>query len=341
MIVITDLLRSPIDEGAKVTTYNLLKQFKIYNANTTVMSVNGNSSFEFVDNYYYFNKLLLNLSFFKDISQYSDNSILYIPEASATFFSFIRARLLYLFTGKDLYVLSLQPRTHKSISKALIKVIPPKLIITQSKTTGRYFSKLGIKNKVLPLGVDNGKYYELDASARKELRSKFKIQQERTVLLHVGHIQPSRNLQWMLWAKERLPETEIIIVGSTYNQEDRKLYETLLNKGIRVIREYTPNMEEIYNLADYYIFPVVRNDGAIETPLSVLEAMACNLPVITTRFGSLPDVFKEDECFHYVKSSEEMVSILKKGKPVNCNNIEKIKPFTWDAIAVSLAEMVE
>lgn len=341
MIVITDLLRSPIDEGAKVTTYNLLKQFKTYNANTTVLSINGDSSFEFVDNHYYLNKLLLNLSFFKDISQYSDNSILYIPEASATFFSFIRAKLLYLFTGKDVYVLSLQPRTYRPISKALIKVIPPKLIITQSKTTGRYFSKLGIKNKVLPLGVDDSKYYELDAVAKKELRSKFKIQQERTVLLHVGHVQLSRNLEWMVRVKERLPEIEIIIVGSTYNQDDKELRETLLNKGIRVIGEYSPNMEEIYNLADYYIFPVVQNDGAIETPLSVLEAMACNLPVLTTRFGSLPDVFKEDECFHYVKSSEEIVSILKKGKSINCNNIEKIKPFTWDAIAVRLVEMVE
>jgi glycosyltransferase involved in cell wall biosynthesis len=144
-----------------------------------------------------------------------------------------------------------------------------------------------------------------------------------------------------LQMKEKLPTIEVIIAGSTYNQDDKELYKRLVDEGIRIFSEYIPRMEDIYNLADFYIFPVLREDGAIETPLSVLEAMACNLPVITTRFGSLPDTFKEDEYFHYVHSSEEIVAIIKNMKKGNCNNREKIKPYTWKQIARQLVDIIE
>jgi len=93
-------------------------------------------------------------------------------------------------------------------------------------------------------------------------------------------------------------------------------------------------------MADWYVFPVLKTDAAIETPLSVLEAMATNLPVLTTRFGSLPDTFQQDEDFIFIKSPEDIVVALKEGFAGNCNNREKIQPFTWDAIADKLHEMI-
>jgi len=284
--------------------------------------------------------LLFDLNFYKKIKGIPQKRILYIPEASITLFSFIRAKLLHLFTGKDVYILSLQHRKYGPLSKAIIKAIPPKCIITQSINTAKYLSENGIKNKILQLGVDGSKYYEFDNARKEGLRKNHNIELEKTVLLHVGHIQQSRNLEWLVQVKEKLPEIEIIIVGSTYSQNDEELYLTLMDRGIRVIRRYNPNMEEIYNLADYYIFPVLSVYGAIETPLSVLEAMACNLPVITTPFGSLPDVFKGDDNFHYVNSSDEIIKILKSGKIRSCNNRQKIKPFAWANIAEQIIKIL-
>ena len=237
--------------------------------------------------------------------------------------------------------MSLQPRQYGAISKAIIKFTSPKCIITQSNKTARYLSGLGVRTMILPLGVDDSKFSEFDFTKRKLLRKKYKINNEKIVLLHVGHIQQSRNLDWLVEVKTNCPEVEIIIVGSTYNKNDEELYKTLFDMGIKVIREFTSNVEDIYNLADYYIFPVLRNDGAIETPLSVLEAMACNLPIITTRFGSLPDVFKEDECFHYVHSSDEIVEIIRKPLKNECNNRGKIKLYTWKQIARQFVDFVE
>jgi len=63
--------------------------------------------------------------------------------------------------------------------------------------------------------------------------------------------------------------------------------------GFRIIDEYVPNIEEIYNLADCYVFPTFKRHNCIDMPLSVMEAMACNIPVISTKFGGLPKIFKE------------------------------------------------
>lgn len=339
MVILTDILKNPIDEGAKVATLNLLKHLKRL-SHSHIIAVNSDTDLLFIDDFITLNKFLFNLSFYSKIKKHYYRKVLYIPEASITFYSCIRAKLLQLFTGKDIYILSFQPRRYNALSRFIVKIIKPQSIITQSKDTFRYLSDMGITTHILPLGVDDIKYSEFDVSRKNDLRKKYAIQQDKTVLLHVGHIQQSRNLEWLVDVKIKCPDIEVIIVGSTYRLADESLYTKLTNAGIRVFSDYIKNMEDIYNLADYYVFPVKRDDGAIGTPLSVLEALACNLPVITTRFGSLPDVFIEDECFYYVDSIGEVIAILKNIEVRSCNNRKKIELFTWEHIAHQLVEII-
>ena len=339
MIVITDLLKGPFDEGAKIATRNLIEQIEVV-AESYVISINTTHTLSCVDKVLWLNKLLFSLPFYKSIQE-NNGKILYVPESSATLFSFVRAKLLNFFTGKDVYLMALQPRKYSSITKCLVKSIQPNRVITQSNMTGGYLTELGIKNTILPLGVDDKKYRELDLFQKELLRKKNRIEPEKIVLLHVGHIQKSRNLDWLIYVKNSNPELEILIVVSAYNQDDEGIYTKLIKAGIRIVREYTPNMEELYNLADYYVFPVLRNDGAIATPLSVLEAMACNLPIITTRFGSLPDTFSEANDFHYVNSAQEITEIVGRQRVTACKNREKISPFTWEEIAKKLVGLLD
>ena len=203
-----------------------------------------------------------------------------------------------------------------------------------------YLLDLGLTTSILQMGVDDKKYHEFDLERKKKLRLFYEIQQDKNVVLHVGHIQPSRNLEWLIQIKEKCPKVEVIIVNSTYSHYDKELYKTLKKKKIRVFKKFIPNMEEIYNLADYYIFPVVNNKGAIEAPLSVLEAMACNIPIITSRFGSLPYTFKQDNHFHYVESSDEIIKIIVESSIGKCNNRNKIDQYTWKNVALSLLKII-
>jgi glycosyltransferase involved in cell wall biosynthesis len=342
MIIITDNLKLPFDEGAKIATKRLVEHVKD-NKNTYVISLSSNHNLSVVDTCFSINKLLINNDFFCTLKKQPCKKILYIPSGSASVFSCIRSTLLNFVTNKEVYLFALQPRRYGLASRFLLKFMHPKLIITLSRNSASCFNdKFNIRSVSLPLGVDDKQFFEYDSAQKRLIREKHGIAPEKTVLLHVGHIQQSRNLDWLIDVKKEHPEFEIIIIGSTYNEEDDKaLHAALLEEGIIIIREYIPSMVDIYNLVDFYVFPVLRDDGAIETPLSVLEAIACNLPVITTRFGSLPDTFKADEDFYFIESSAEIAPIIATREKVPCNNRDKIASLTWQHIAQKLVEIVE
>ena len=74
------------------------------------------------------------------------------------------------------------------------------------------------------------------------------------------------------------------------------------------------NIEEVYALSDCYVFPTppMNKINSIEIPLSVLEAMACNLSVITTKFGALPKVFEEGDGLIFVDDGEDGERAIRK-----------------------------
>ncbi len=81
------------------------------------------------------------------------------------------------------------------------------------------------------------------------------MQSEKTILWHAKHSGMNANLEWLVQVKNKCKEVEIIIVCSSYNIEDKKLYARLIEKGNKGTSKFTPNLEEIYNLADFYAFP--------------------------------------------------------------------------------------
>lgn len=118
------------------------------------------------------------------------------------------------------------------------------------------------------------------------LRRRYGLPEEKKILLHVGHVRQSRNLDLLL----RLPlppEAHLVIVGSSSRALEPELFRALVERGVIVLSDYFPHIEEIYQAADVYLFPVMQRDAAIDLPLSVLEAMACNLAVVTTSFRAL------------------------------------------------------
>jgi glycosyltransferase involved in cell wall biosynthesis len=339
MIIISDLLKGPIDEGAKKSTYNLIKQLRLM-TKCSVISVNTGGHSDLSDKYLCTNKMLINKHFYEAINHIQDKKILYIPESSITPLTFIRAFHLKMITGKQVYVLGLQPREYDIISRRFLRYIQPDHIITQPLTYSCYLTSLGIKNTVLPLGVDLERFNEIDATQKSILRKKYSLTEDSLVLLHIGHITKGRNLQWLIDIKKHVPEVEILIVSSSYSSTDRFLYRKIKDVGIKIFTDYLDAIDEAYNVADCYIFPVQYYKAAIGTPLSVLEAMACNLIVFTTSFGSLPDTFKKDNSFHYVNSSRDIINMLEYVKSFPKLNREKVMRYTWENVARRLMEII-
>ena len=341
MIVLTDLLRNPIDEGAKKSTFNIIKQLRLLN-NCYVVSVNSDSFFDIVDKYYRTNKTFLSLNLIRMLKKLPYKVILYVPESSFTLATLIRAGILKFLTGKRIFVLAFQPRRFKPYVVSVLRFFKPKCVFVQSSVYAEYLTSNSFDNHMIPMGVDLDKFKPVDLDHKLLLRRKYGITEAAKVVLHVGHIRPERNLDWLMKIKDIFSTIEVIVVGSTYSTGDQKLQQDLKNKGIIVIREYIPDIHEIYQLSDYYVFPVRNDQAAIGTPLSVLEAMACNLAVFSTKFGSLPDILREDEGIYFVENADELIDAmaamgLRHGQ---FDNRSKIAEFSWLDIAVKIVECV-
>jgi glycosyltransferase involved in cell wall biosynthesis len=108
-----------------------------------------------------------------------------------------------------------------------------------------------------------------------------------------------------------------------------------------VWKRYFPNIEEIYSIADVYIFPLFEEQNSIEIPLSVLEAMSCNLPVITTRYGGLERLFKAGEGLFYVNTIEEIVNVLEEisSAKIYVNTRSKVKSLSWNKVSREISTL--
>jgi glycosyltransferase involved in cell wall biosynthesis len=90
-------------------------------------------------------------------------------------------------------------------------------------------------------------------------------------------------------------------------------------------------------MADCYVFPTISGNS-IFTPLSVLEAMSCNLPVISTRFDGLLKCFIGVGGLLIVDSEKGFLDSIRsiKNDPINIDTRENIIPYSWEDIVKKL-----
>jgi len=154
-----------------------------------------------------------------------------------------------------------------------------------------------VKNRLLPLFTDLSKFNPIaDKDGKQKLRIKYGIKNEAFVVSHMGHLNEGRNLRSL--TKLQNEGCQIVVVASSSTPIDSKgpnsIKQELEENGIVIIDRYIENIQEIYQLSDCYIFPVIEPNSSIGLPLSILEARACGIPVITTDYGSVRQYLDND-----------------------------------------------
>lgn len=290
------------------------------------------------------------LSFLRELRLMNPDIIHYIPGPSI--FSFLVLKIMEKCCPRSRTVISAMHPSFSSFShgpyyglsfllQKLLVLLKPDLVLIQSFRSETFFKKLGCKTAFLPCGVDPTLFSPIDQNQKKRLRIRYKIKPDKFLILHVGSIRRSRNLQVL--ASLQNEENQVLVIGSTATPSEVSVYRLLTAKGVIVLRNYFEKIHEIYGLADCYIFPVVDEAGSVEMPLTVLEAMACNLPVISLKFAALPRIFTAGNGLFFVDDESEfndIVDIVKKNKE-QVDTRSEVLLLSWNRVVNRLAEIYQ
>ncbi len=302
MLILTNCLTENTDEGALKLSKSLIKRIKKRNPQTHIVTYDRESKLS--DEHLKLNKFLLNKSLRKTIKSHN-KSVLYVPFPSKPWKNALRIFVLSKFTKEKLSVIMIMKDNQDTLSRKLLKWSRAEFIVFSADSSKFYGDMLG-ENRVhyLKAGVDSKIFSPVSYERSKELKKKYGFDDDKPIVLHVGHLQEGRNIRELLKISQ---EYQVLLVTSAFNKENHnlELKDTLSQKdNVRIIDTYLPNIEEIYQLADVYFFPVNTLSNCIDVPLSCMEAASCNKPIVTTDFGEMSE-FKGKEGFYYVESFDE------------------------------------
>lgn len=280
------------------------------------------------------------ISFWKSILNGNFDIIHYLH--GSTIKSFVLLKLIKLVSLKSKTVMSVvHPKfSHKSFFKLL--PIKPDLTLVSSKKMEVLFENVGFNPEFfIANGVDENRFSEVIKSKKYELRKKNGFDINKIIILHVGSLKYGRDIETLINIQSS--NKQVVIISPVSTGFDQKLFDDLKKNNCIIIREYIDNIEIYYQMSDFYIFPVSPQKDTvdcIDVPLSVLEAMSCNLPVITTRFGSLTLIFKESESLKFINHKSEIMRSLKQLKVNNNNNNREVVTFySWGNISRRLLDL--
>lgn len=156
------------------------------------------------------------------------------------------------------------------------------IIIALSKEIKSQLLNFGFplqRTKSLPNGVNIRSFHPVN------------IQNERHNIVFVGRLVIEKGVPLLIQAiaklKDDFPDIELNIIGDGYGRDD--LLKMTKEFGVEDCVRFLGRKNNVYEhltQADIYVQPSL-NEGL---PNSLLEAMACGLPVVVTRVGGMPDV---------------------------------------------------
>lgn len=328
MLILTNCLTEVLDEGCLKVANSLIKRLK--KADNSTYVVTYDREHELSDKHISVNKLLLSGEL-KNTIKKNNSPVLYIPFPSKTLYTALRTFILSLFCKKDLSVAMVMKYHFNALAKFLLKLSKAKLIVF-SKDAQDFYTKFVKKSRVtyLKTGVDTDRFVPVTEEEKRKLKAKYGFDENRPVILHVGHLKYGRNVDKLIKINEKY---QVVLVCSTLteNEQNRELREKLLScPNIKIIDEYLPNIQEIYQLSDIYFFPTLESGNCIDVPLSCMEAASCDKAIITTDYGEMKEFVGKDG-FYFIKDMEKesIDNLINKALKQKCSTREAVLDYNW------------
>jgi len=236
-----------------------------------------------------------------------------------------------------------------------------------TESTAAKFPDIASRCKTVPMGVSPDVFTLADQGSRRDARSPRK-------LLYVGRISPEKGVHDLLDAFElvnrQFPDASLTIVGPEWIAQREHIVDLSLERSL--VNSLAPFYENGYlrklkqrlspdaakrvtftglvahnQVADYYAAAdIYINPSLYESfGMSIIEAMAAGVPVVTTRVGAVPELISHGQSGLLVETANpeaiaEAVAYLftdaKLRASIPCVARDVSRQFSWEAICSTL-----
>jgi rhamnosyl/mannosyltransferase len=154
--------------------------------------------------------------------------------------------------------------------------------------SSRFLKPFRSKVDVVPLGIDADRFAHRDEAAVRALRARLAPRSE-IVLISVGRLRYYKGLDVALRALAELadPNVRLVLVGTGPMEDSLRALANELSLGDRVLfagEVSDADLPTWFQAADLYVSSASHRSEAFG--ISIVEAMACALPVVTTELGT-------------------------------------------------------
>lgn len=146
--------------------------------------------------------------------------------------------------------------------------------------------------------IDTERFHHIqDIAMLQEVKNTYGIREDEKVILFAGRLSKEKGIDKLLLALDGLKTNhfKVLIIGSyVHNAEFVDEYQEYIHKlaenyGGKVVFTGYVTQERLpllYNVADVVVLPSMWDEPA---GLTMIEAMSCGTPVITTKSGGIPE----------------------------------------------------
>ncbi len=181
-----------------------------------------------------------------------------------------------------------------------------KIFYALSQGEINYLKKKAPKStiKFQTMGIEDEYFKKFD---RKKARKKLKLPLNKKIIIYIGRINEAKGIKYLIDAMKELKDVELKIIGYLQKVEEFKHYaeKNKLN-NIEFTGGVFGERKRLYlSAADALVLPSSK-EGA---PVTIMEALARNIPVVVTNVGGVSLMIKNNREGVIIKqkSSKEIV----------------------------------
>ena len=207
-------------------------------------------------------------------------------------------------------------------------------LFSQDARREQVFANRGFQTTLMPHGVDTERFKPVNPASALPPALASRLDPRRRLVMHVGHLKLVRGVETMAAVARANPAWQVLMVASKRFAGEPAAVKALDEAGCLIYQDFVENLPALYCRADAYMFAATDLYGSIDMPLTVLEAMACNRPVVSTPYKALPRFIMAGEGVHYFDGESQASAALRRiaANEEAVATREKALKFSWDRI---------